>query len=448
MTTLLQAESGLAVGSALLLTLLLVLANAFFVAAEFALVKVRASRLEELKRKGRLAAGLAARMVRDINAYISTIQIGITLFNLGIGWLGEPAFEQVLRPLLRLLGAGPEVTRGVAIGVSLLLMTGLTVVVGELVPKALALAKPEATALAAALPLSLFHRVVRPFTWLLQSITSAILGLFRLRTATGPENVLSEEELRILFSDAAQSGGLAPETKELLERAFVFRKRIVREVMVPRGEIVYLSTTKSLRENFEITRHHLYTRYPLCEGDVDRVVGMVHVKDLVARLQTSESESTDIRELAREMLIVPDMVPVARALREFQMKRTHMAIAVDEYGLTAGLVTLEDVLEELVGEIQDEFDQESPRFRQLPDGSLAVDGMLLLDELAHRTGVAVRDDENDTIGGHVMGRLGRTARPGDTVPVGDFQAKVTEVKGFRIKSLVLVPRQRRSVGGG
>jgi CBS domain containing-hemolysin-like protein len=145
------------------------------------------------------------------------------------------------------------------------------------------------------------------------------------------------------------------------------------------------------------------------------------------------------------MVIVPEMVPVARALREFQVKRTHMAIAVDEYGLTAGLVTLEDVLEELVGEIQDEFDQESPRIRQLPDGSLAVDGMMLLDELAHRTGVAVRDDENDTIGGHVMGRLGRTARPGDTVPVGDFQAKVTEVKGFRIKSLLLVPRQRRSL---
>jgi CBS domain containing-hemolysin-like protein len=385
-------------------------------------------------------------MVQDLNTYISTIQIGITLFNLGIGWLGEPAFEQVLRPLLRVLGAGPEVTRAVAIGVSLLLMTGLTVVVGELVPKALALANPEATVLAAALPLSIFHRVVRPFTWGLQSITSAFLSLLRLRSAASPENVLSEEELRILFSDAAKSGGLAPETKELLERAFVFRKRIVREVMVPRGEIVYLSTMKSLRENFEITRQHLYTRYPLCEGDVDRVVGMVHVKDLVARLQQAvEGESTDIRELAREMVIVPEMVPVARALREFQVKRTHMAIAVDEYGLTAGLVTLEDVLEELVGEIQDEFDQESPRIRQLPDGSLAVDGMMLLDELAHRTGVAVRDDENDTIGGHVMGRLGRTARPGDTVPVGDFQAKVTEVKGFRIKSLLLVPRQRRSL---
>jgi CBS domain containing-hemolysin-like protein len=428
-------------GTYLILAIFLVFLNAFFVTAEFAIVKVRATRIEERRREGVRAAAATQDILRNLDAYLSATQLGITLASLGLGWVGEPAFANVIAPVLALAGVwSPAVIHSVALALAFAAITFLHIVLGELAPKSLAIQRPEAVALAVAPPLRAFHRVFAPALWLLNASSTAFLRALGIHPPDGSELVHSEEELRLLLAESHRTGALSTSKRKLLENIFDYTRRSAKHIMVPRAEIVYLTLRKSLVENLEIIRTNQHTRYPLCETDIDHVVGMIHTKDLLQ--PEGLRESRDLLRLKREILFVPETRPLELLQRDFQQRRVHMALVVDEYGSTSGLVTLEDILEEIVGEIQDEFDAEPPKMEATGDGYV-VDGLVLIDEIAARLGIEVAEQESNTLGGFVIAKLGRIARVGDVVRLDGYDVKVIEMKGRRVSKLLLTPVAER-----
>jgi len=424
-------------GSYLLLAALLVFLNAFFVAAEFAIVKVRSTRVQELVREGVRGSAAAQNAIQNLDAYLSATQLGITLASLGLGWIGEPAFANLVTPLLGAVGIWSEkVVHNVSLTLAFTLITFLHIVLGELAPKSLAIRRPEEMSLLVSPPLRLFYRVFYPALWFLNASSSFFLRMLYIAPASGSELAHSEEELRLLLAESHRIGTLSASKRKLLENVFDYTRRSAKHIMVPRADIVHLNLLRSLPENLETIRQTQHTRYPLCRDDIDHVVGMIHAKDLFQSVDGLH-DATDLLKLKRDILFVPESRPLELLQRDFQQRRVHMAIVVDEYGGTSGLVTLEDILEEIVGEIQDEFDTESPRMETTPDGYV-VDGLVLLEEIASRLGIAVPAHESSTLGGFVIARLGRMARIGDLVALDGYTAKVIEMKGRRVSKLLLV----------
>jgi CBS domain containing-hemolysin-like protein len=344
----------------------------------------------------------------------------------------------VLEPLLGGFGLASPVFAGAAAAtVAFLLITVLHVVFGELAPKSVAIQQAERSALGVALPLRLFYWLAYPMIWTLNGAANWALRLVGLRPVGEREGTYSPDELRMLFLASSRRGVLPASERLLMERVFDFADRTVRQFMVPRPDIVYLSASRSLAENLQVARRHQHTRFPLCDGDIDRVIGMIHVKDLLP-FERAEGP-VDLARLRREILFVPETIRGDRLLREFQQRHLHMAIVVNEYGGTAGLVTLEDVLEELVGEIQDEFDREGPLLERRDDGSYLMDGAIGLDRAAEALGVAFEDEENATLAGHVLTRLGRPAHPGDRVELSGYEITVRGVRGLRVTKLLVTP---------
>jgi CBS domain containing-hemolysin-like protein len=420
----------------LFLAAFLVLLNAFFVAAEFAIVKVRATRVQELVQEGVRGAGAVQNAIQNLDAYLSATQLGITLASLGLGWIGEPAFSSLVTPLLGAVGVWSEsVVHSISLTMAFASITFLHIVLGELAPKSLAIRRPEELSLLVAPPLRLFYRVFYPALWFLNASSSFFLRMFRIAPATESELAHSEEELRLLLTESHRTGTLSASKRKLLENVFDYTRRSAKHIMVPRADIVHLSLLRSFAENLETIRQTQHTRYPLCSEDIDHVVGMIHAKDL---FQPTDGvhERTDLLKLKRDILFVPESRPLELLQRDFQQRRVHMAIVVDEYGGTSGLVTLEDILEEIVGEIQDEFDTETPRVESTADGYV-VDGLVLLEELAARLGFTAPEHESSTLGGFVIARLGRIARIGDLVALDGYNAKVIEMKGRRVSKLLV-----------
>jgi CBS domain containing-hemolysin-like protein len=419
----------------------LVALNAFFVATEFAIVKVRDTRIEELVSKGVRRAEAARRVLRELDTYLSATQVGITLASLGLGWIGEPAFAGWFEPVFARLGPGRTVaTHSAALACSFLLITFLHVVFGELAPKTLAIERPLAIALWSAAPIRLFRILFYPLIWALNGSAGLALRLLGLARASEASLAHSQEELRIVLSMSSRSGLIGPGHARILEKAIGFADRTVRQILIPRADTVYLDTNRSPEENLSLVRSTGHTRYPLCDGDLDRVVGIVHIKDLFLR-QREAGAACDLREIAREPLFFPESLGLDDALAAFQKQHLHMALVLDEYGGTSGIVTLEDVVEELIGEIQDEFDQEAPKVQRVGDGVFLVDASLGLEEARKETGIPLETDEEvDTLGGLVLARLGRIARAGDSVEVGGTKLEVTRVRGRRIlRVLVRAP---------
>ncbi len=420
----------------LLLAALLVFLNAFFVAAEFAIVKVRTTRVQELVREGVRGSTAVQNAIKDLDAYLSATQLGITLASLALGWIGEPAFASIVMPVLAALGVWSEkVVHSVCLTLAFAFITFLHIVLGELVPKSLAIRRPEETSLFVAPPLRLFYRLFYPALWFLNASSNFFLQLLRITPATESELSHSEEELRLLLAESHRTGTLSASKRKLLENVFDYTRRSAKHIMVPRADIVNLSLQRSLAENLETIRQTQHTRYPLCTEDIDHVVGMIHAKDLFQPVQ-GLLDSADLLTLKRDILFVPESRPLEALQRDFQQRRVHMAIVVDEYGGTSGLVTLEDILEEIVGEIQDEFDTEAPRMQSTPDGYV-VDGLVLLEEVASRLGFTLPEQESATLGGFVIVSLGRIARIGDTVSLDGYTARVVEMKGRRVSKLLL-----------
>jgi CBS domain containing-hemolysin-like protein len=428
-------------GTYLLLAAVLVLLNAFFVAAEFAIVKVRSTRVQELVREGARGSIAAQTAIQNLDAYLSATQLGITLASLGLGWIGEPAFASLVAPLLGLLGLWSDnLVHSVSLTIAFATITFLHIVLGELAPKSLAIRRPEETSLLVAPPLRLFYRLFYPALWFLNASSSFFLRMLYIAPASEAELAHSEEELRLLLAESHRIGTLSASKRTLLENVFDYTRRSAKHIMVPRADIVYLSLLRTLEQNLETIRQTQHTRYPICGDDIDHVVGMIHAKDLFQPIE-GLNDVSDLMKLKRDILFVPESRPLEALQRDFQQRRVHMALVVDEYGGTSGLVTLEDILEEIVGEIQDEFDTETPRMESTSDGYV-VDGLVLLDEIGARLGIEIPEHESATLGGFVIARLGRIARIGDLVSLDGYTAKVIEMKGRRVSKLLLAPTQQ------
>jgi CBS domain containing-hemolysin-like protein len=415
----------------LILGLLLVLLNGFFVAAEFALVKVRPTQLDPLVARGDRRARVARHMTRHLDRYLSATQLGITLSSLALGWIGEPAFTWILEPWVLLIpGATPPLVHSISLTTAFLVITILHIVLGELAPKSIAIRKSESTSLWTAVPMFFFYRLTFPAIWLLNHAANGILRIVRIQPATEAELAHSEEELRRLLTDPRQPA-LTGQKGELLDNVFELSHRTARQIMIPRGDVVYLSTQHSVKENLEIARRSRHTRFPLCEGDLDHVIGLVHIKDLFRAAQPP----SELQAVARPIKFVPETLTVDRLLRRMRRERTHLAAVLDEYGGVSGCVTLENVIEEIVGPIQDEFDAEKPELVRTGEDAYQLSGAMLVVDLEHELGLELSERDEDTIGGVVLSELGRLPDVGDRVEVGALRLEVLEVDRNRVRTL-------------
>jgi CBS domain containing-hemolysin-like protein len=427
---------------ALLLAALAVVANAFFVASEFAIVKVRPTRVRELVAGGGRRAWLLSGITRRLDQYLSANQLGVTLASLALGWVGEPAFASLILPYLSGLGRWTgAATHSLAIGFSFAVITFLHAVLGELVPKAIALQRTEPVALWTAAPLRIFALAAFPFIWALTSAANLILRLLRLRPASGAEMLHSSDELRLVL----QHVELDPGARRLIDRVFDYTHRVARHVMTLRRDVVVLEEGRTWAENIEIALANQYTRYPLVELGSDRVTGYIHMKDMMAAL-ASGNEPKRMRELAREPIYCSEETPSEWLRREFQRRRVHMSIVLGAGNSFVGVVTLEDLLEEFVGEIQDEQDvgEIQPIVRGA-EGRFEVDGRLTLDVAERELGIVLppMPPEIDTLGAYVQSHLAPPLRPGRGVEIGDFRFTTIEIRDGRIRRLRGDPIPRR-----
>ncbi len=424
-----------------LAVLVLVLLNGFFVAAEFALVKIRDTQLDELIRQGRRLARVTRGVIRNLDASLSACQLGITLASLALGWVGEPIFSALLQPVWPWLGLGGDgaehLRESVAVVVGFVSITFLHITAGEQAPKWLAIQRPLPVALAVAQPLAWFHRLSFPFIWLLNHASLWILERLGLRPVAESEAGHSEDELRLLVAGRAHPGAETSFARRLVLNAFDLRQRVAREVMRPRHEIAVLNTEASLAECLDVAEKTRYSRLPICErGDPDKTLGVVHIKDLYA-MRIKARTGADLLPVARKIIYVPETAQLERLLRFFLERRLHLAIVVDEYGSTVGMVTLENILEELVGQIQDEFDQEKPLIVRTAEATWAVDGLFPLHELAELVGEPIAAEEVATTSGFLTQRLGGFPKVGDSVRLGDYVLAVVETDGLRVTRLQL-----------
>jgi len=405
---------------------LLVLVNAFFVVSEFAIVKIRDTKVAELAALGSRRARVADHIVHHLDAYLSATQLGVTVASLGLGWLGASAFTDIF---------DVAVSRTAAAIIAFVFVTFITIIFGELVPKSLAIRKAERSTLIVALPLRWFYLVTRPLTWLMYISAAGILKLFRIQPASERELAYSEEELRMII-EASQEGGHIDEVEQtLMRRALTFGDRTVGDIMVPRTEMAALPTSTLVQRAIEDIAETNHTRYPVYEEDVDNIVGYIHVKDLY-RMPLDAT----LRRFLRPIGFIAETSSIELALQRFQSTRTPLTIVVDEHGGTAGIVTIQDVVEELIGEIQDEFDLEAPEVEERADGSYSIDGGARIDYLENVLGLDLPEEGFPTLGGRVFEQLQRRPQVGDEAEIGDFHAQVLEVDGMRI-SRVLVTRR-------
>ncbi|MEE8310802.1 MAG: hemolysin family protein [Candidatus Binatia bacterium] len=435
-------------GLAAALVCLLIAVNAGFVAAEFAIVTIRHSRIEAMVRAGSRRATLLQRVVRDLDAHVSAIQLAITSIGVAIGWLGEPAIARLMTSLLATVGVtNVALIHTLAVTIAFLLITSSLVVVGELAPKFLGLRRTDQVALFTAPLVYGFARMTRPVLVAMNRAAELILRAVGVkRTETGP-NSMDPEELRIFLSELTTLGRLSIGRREMLEKVFDFAEHTASQVMIPRDQIDFLSLERPLEENIAIVMETGHTRYPLCERGLDGTVGMVHIKDMFQRSGTL-TISEDLRLIEHDMLFVPESQAIDELQKLFQRRRAHMAVVVDEYGVPTGLVTMEDVLEELVGEIRDEFDKDEPAKIIHSDDGMIIDGMLLIDDLCRELGVSIENGHADTVGGYVTSSLGKIARVGDRFDLADYNGRVVEMQGRRVARVRLEPSRTPNTGTG
>ena len=424
----------------LLAVAVLVLLNGFFVAAEFALVKVRDTQLSPLIAQGDRRARIARRVIGNLDASLSACQLGITLASLGLGWIGEPVFAALLRPLLDLLAIrSVDLRETIAFIVGFSVLTFLHISAGEQGPKWLAIQRPLPTALWVVRPLEWFHRASYPFIWLLNRASLWLLQLIGLQTG-GEEQVHSEEELRLLFTATHQKSGGSALGRHILLNALELRHRVVREVMRPRKEIVPLDTGATIAQCLDVAERTRYSRFPICtRGDLDLTLGVVHIKDLYA-LRIRAHTGADLVPAARKLIYVPPTARLEKLLQLFLERKLHLAMVVDEYGGTIGMVTLENILEELVGQIQDEFDQEKPLLAKQDERTWELDGALPVHQLAELIGEPLHEEGITTTSGWITQRVGGFPKVGDVLVLDRCELRVEEVDGMRVTRIRLVRR--------
>jgi CBS domain containing-hemolysin-like protein len=412
----------------------LILLNAFFVAAEYGLVTARRTRIVELQHQGNRRARDVLRITGDPPRFISAMQLGVTLTSLGIGALGEHALTKVFDPVM---------AAALAIALAYLLLTFFHVVIGELVPKGVALGHSERTALAVSAPVRAFFTIAYPFIWVLQRATELVLRALGLKPPGAEDSVYSEAELRMIVSESTKSGEIEEQEQEMLYKVFDFADKEAADVMVPRPEVVALSIDLPPEQALEAVMDAPFTRYPVYRGNLDDIVGVLHVRDLFHALRDRGMEHVQIEDIVRPAHIVPETKDLAALLTEFRRTNQHMAIVVDEYGEVEGIVTLEDLLEEIVGEIEDEFDLPDESIEQIDDDTIKIDGTFPIDDFNERFKAGLPDEDYHTIAGFVFGLLGRQPEVGDDVSHDGMRFDVLEVDGSRIEKIAVTFEQRR-----
>lgn len=424
-------------------TILIILVNGFFVAAEFALVKIRDTQLEPIASKGNRRARRARHVLAHIDSYLSACQLGITLASLVLMKVGDPLFERLLHPVMVWVGIASEKWQhAISFGVGYTLLTFLHIIVGEQGPKFLAIKRPLETSLLIAYPLEWFFKATYPFIWVLNLASLWFLRQLGVDADGEHHAEHSPEELRLMLAARQREPGESALGQEIVLNAFDLRRRTVRDVMRPRHEIVALDTHAPIAECLEIADRTRYSRFPLAEdGNLDRTIGVVHVKDLYAQRNSAKS-GADLRGVARKMIYVPETARLEKVLGLFLERRLHFAVVVDEYGGTTGIVTLENCLEQLVGEIQDEFDQEKPRLVSKGDHEWELDGTLPLFELEELVGQPLVAEGVTSVGGWVTQRLGGFPKRGDRVGVANHELIVEELSGLRVARATLRLRTR------
>jgi CBS domain containing-hemolysin-like protein len=419
-----------------LLVLVLVLLNGFFVASEFALVKVRQTKLQQLHNEGVAKAKYALTVTKKLDAYLSATQLGITLASLGLGWIGEPAITHlIVDPLFAKLHWNNSMfSSAISVFIGFAVITFLHIVLGELAPKSLAIQRSEGTALWTSAPLLVFHKIFFPAIWVLNGAANRLLSWFGIKPATEHDAAHTEEEIRILMNQSARSGHIDKDELALFDNIFEFSDRVAREVMLPRTDMDCLFTDVSFEENLKVVYRTKHTRYPVASEDKDNIIGFVHITDL---LTADPDEEHDLQDFIRPVLMVAESMEISHVLKLMQRKHSQLAIVVDEYGGTAGILTAEDILEEIVGEIHDEFDDnEIPSVEKKGNG-YSVDGRVLLEELDDKIGLGIEDDEVDSIGGWLFTKMDGVVSKGKKLEFENFVFEITEVRRLRIMRVMI-----------
>jgi CBS domain containing-hemolysin-like protein len=414
------------------LVLSLVSANGFFVAAEFALVKLRIQEIKILARKGSKTAELVEAIVRDLDAYLSACQLGITLASLGLGWVGEPLVAKTIEPLFNTLGIPEENVHYVALPIAFIIITLLHITAGEQVPKILAIKKHRPTAFVISMPLVIFYKIFKPFIWVLNEISNLMLRAIGIQIASEHGEVHTEDEVRAILLESAAVGHLTPGERLIMENVLDLENKIARRYMLPRNQIVYLDKNDTMEEKLRIASESGHTRLPLCDGDLDHIIGIVHVKDIFQALASGE-ELKALVDVARKPTFLPETATLDALLREFQKKHTALAILVDEYGVVSGMITIENVIEELVGPIQDEFDSEAQSIMKIGADSYEVDATCTVDEIEKKLEIELSDSDADTIGGVLMEMLGHIPTVNENAILGEHEVTVLEADPTRVR---------------
>ncbi|MCF6412011.1 hemolysin family protein [Pseudalkalibacillus salsuginis] len=387
--------------SKLLSVAILIALTAFFVAAEFAIVKVRSTKIDKLVDEGNKKAVAARKVLDNLDGYLSACQLGITITALGLGWLGEPTVELILHPLFEEFAISEAVASTLSFVIAFSAITFFHVVLGELAPKTIAIQKAEELTLMLSKPLILFYKIMYPFIWMLNGSARIFIKLLGFRQVNEHEVAHSEEELRIILSESYKSGEINKSELHYVNKIFEFDDRTAKEIMVPRTEMVCMFTDQSIEENIAIMSNEKFTRYPVADGDKDHIIGLVNIKEVFNSLLLKEERP--LSEFIRPVLKVIETTPIKKLLVQMQKERVHMMVLVDEYGGTAGLVTVEDIIEEIVGEIRDEFDtEEKPQIEKIDRNHAILDGKALISDVNEVFNIDIDDSELDTIGGWLL----------------------------------------------
>lgn len=423
----------------LVAVVLLLATNAFFVAAEFALVKARGFRIETLAEEGKFGARLTLKIQRDLEVYLASCQLGITMASLGLGWVGEPAVAALVTPLLEPFGLSDAALHTIAFLVGFTVFSSLHIVIGEQVPKTFAIRKPEAMSLLCAVPLRIFFVLLFPLTWMLNWASRSLLNMFGVKEASHAE-VLTDTEIRGLVSNSAEFGEMGVEKAEMIHNLFKFDERAVERVMIPRMECNLLRLDRPPEWNIAIMRETRHSRFPVVEGSTDNLVGIILMKDLIDAIFAGNQEPwSDLKTFCRDPLVVPETLKVSVLFETMRTEKGHLACIIDEYGSFVGLVTLEDLLEEIVGDIADETDERSTEFPISPteEGWLAH-GLASLADVERVTGFAVEHTLNaNTLSGLFMNRLERIPRVDDTLTEGEFRLTVKTMQNHHVQMVVI-----------
>ena len=421
----------------LLMVALLILMTAFFVATEFAIVKIRATRIDYLIESGNKQAIHVKKILDNLDGYLSACQLGITVTALGLGWLGEPTVMRILSPIFNELNVNATISSIMSFAIAFFTITYLHVVIGELAPKTIAIQKAEAVTLFLAKPLIIFYKVMYPFIWLLNGSARQFIRLFGFKPIDSHEAAHSEEELRIILSESYESGEINKAEMTYVNNIFEFDERLAKEIMVPRTEMVCFYKEDSFDANIEVVYDGQFTRYPVADGDKDNIVGLVNIKEIFTG-RFEKDTPISIEKYIRPIIHVSEATPIKQLLLKMQKERIHMAIVNDEYGGTAGLVTVEDILEEIVGEIRDEFDvNEIALIEKESNDTLIVSGKLQLEEVNELLGIHLDNEDIDTIGGWIFTK-NLEAKEGTVVEHDGYQFIVEEIDGYQVKKIKIV----------